>query len=117
MMIHLFIIIRIPKIVKCQTNNQSYYPPTDQFIADFLARYLTVLNSSVNVLIYCMVGPQFRNVLLKTLGLREIPEETRSIQCKEIIANVFIPFINILVFKSLLGRMIKFHILLNLSYI
>ena len=40
-------------------------------VMDQVARYLVVLNSSINFLIYCLAGNQFRSVLLSTFSTEE----------------------------------------------
>ena len=68
---------RIPSIVRCHKAGCHYFAPTNQFLVDFIARYLAIFNSSINFIIYCLVGSQFRNVLLQMLGLKinKIPED------------------------------------------
>ena len=48
----------------------SYYGPEWQLVVDMLARYLAVLNSSINFIIYCVVGKQFRCVLVTLFHLK-----------------------------------------------
>ena len=48
----------------------SYYGPECQLVVDMLARYLAVVNSSINFIIYCVAGKQFRNVSSTPLHLR-----------------------------------------------
>ena len=71
---------RIPSILKCHKAGYYYFAPTNQFLVDFIARYLAIFNSSINFVIYCLVGSQFRNVLFQILGLRilNISEEISS---------------------------------------
>ena len=63
--------------MKCHKAGYYYFSPTNQFLVDFIARYLAIFNSSINFVIYCLVGSQFRNVLLKMFGLKILntPEE------------------------------------------
>ena len=42
----------------------SYYGPEWQLVVDMFARYLAVVNSSINFIIYCLAGSQFRHNLL-----------------------------------------------------
>jgi hypothetical protein len=48
----------------------SYYGPEWQLVVDMFARYLAVVNSSINFIIYCVAGKQFRNVLLTLFHLK-----------------------------------------------
>ena len=48
----------------------TYNGPEWQVVMDVLARYLAVINSSINFIIYCVAGKQFRYVLLNLLHLR-----------------------------------------------
>ena len=48
----------------------SYYGPEWQLVVDIIARYLAVINSSINFIIYCVAGNQFRSVLATVLHLK-----------------------------------------------
>ncbi|XP_023333939.1 FMRFamide receptor, partial [Eurytemora carolleeae] len=65
----LYEVSSIGTILRCYSNNLKYYTPTWQWCADSVARYLAVVNSSINFLIYCLAGSQFRSELKKTLGM------------------------------------------------
>ena len=82
-----FLILNSPRIIlgvfevtllkaveQCYENGLEYHMSKQAYIFDFLARSLVILNSSVNFLIYCLVGSEFRTNLCKKLGIR------RSIQ-------------------------------------
>ena len=51
-------------IVDCfNSPTGMYFGPEWQHLVDMIARYLAVLNSSINFIIYCVAGKQFRSVL------------------------------------------------------
>ena len=50
--------------------------PEWQFVMDHAARYLVLLNSSINFIIYCLAGNQFRSVLLSTVTQSATPQES-----------------------------------------
>ena len=58
-------------VVHCVLSSPSYTVPEWQMVMDQVARYLVVLNSSINFLIYCLAGNQFRSVLLSTFTSEE----------------------------------------------
>ena len=55
----------IPDILDCYRNGCMYYVSSSRWIADHIIRYLVMLNSSVNFIIYCFVGSYFRETLIK----------------------------------------------------
>ena len=48
----------------------TYNGPEWQIVVDVLARYMAVINSSINFIIYCIAGKQFRGVLVTLLHLK-----------------------------------------------
>ena len=48
----------------------EYFVPEWQMVLDMITRYLAVINSSSNFIIYCVAGKQFRKVLAILLHLR-----------------------------------------------
>ena len=67
----MFPICRYNLMVECFTSPAaSYYGPEWQLVVDMFARYLAVLNSSINFIIYFAAGKQFRRVTLTLLHLR-----------------------------------------------
>ena len=48
----------------------TYFGPEWQHMVDIMARYLAVLNSSINFIIYCVAGKQFRNVFFTLFHLK-----------------------------------------------
>ena len=57
---------RFRLVVHCVLSSPSYAVPEWQFVTDLAARYLVLLNSSINFIIYCLAGNQFRSVLQST---------------------------------------------------
>ena len=41
----------------------TYFGPEWQHMVDIMARYLAVLNSSINFIIYCVADKKFRQIL------------------------------------------------------
>jgi len=82
-LVMVFLILNTPRIIlgvyevtqlkiveKCFKNNLEYHMPKLTYILDFVARFLVILNSSINFLIYCMVGSEFRSNLFAMMGIR-----------------------------------------------
>ena len=58
-------------MVKCfDSPFGSYLVPESQLVVDMVSRYLAVINSSSNFIIYCLAGKQFRTVFAILLHLR-----------------------------------------------
>ena len=70
MVLALYEVSTIPDIVQCYERNCYYYLSSRRWVMDILVRYLVMLNSSINFIIYCFVGSNFRNTL-KQVFIRE----------------------------------------------
>ena len=53
-------VTQLPMVETCYAAGLDYKLTKETYILDFLARFLVVVNSSVNFVIYCLVGSQFR---------------------------------------------------------
>ena len=86
-----FLILNIPRLIlglievtelntvkKCYEHSQDYELPKQTYILDFIARFLVILNSSVNFLIYCLAGSEFRSKLVIWIGWRRTERMSRS---------------------------------------
>ena len=75
-MVLVFLILNTPRIILgvmevselrnvelCYEKDMDYNMPKQTYIFDFFARFLVIINSSVNFLIYCVVGSEFRRQL------------------------------------------------------
>ena len=67
MLIALLEVSTIPTILDCYDRQCGYFITSKRWIADIIVRYLVMLNSSTNFLIYYFVGSNFRNTLLVSL--------------------------------------------------
>ena len=90
-MVLVFLTLNIPRLIlgvvevtelsaveNCYELGHDYFMLKRTYIFDFLARLLVILNSSVNFLIYCLVGSEFRAKLISCLGLRRTMLRTRE---------------------------------------
>jgi len=75
----IFEISRFRVVVLCVLSSYNYSVPEWQWVMDQVARYLVVLNSSINFIIYCLAGKQFRCVLLATFFSRQESPVLRQI--------------------------------------
>ena len=64
-----------PTVNWCYNKDFDYHPSVYTYILDFIARFLVILNSSINFLIYCMVGSKFRTKLLEMLKVKQTSSE------------------------------------------
>ena len=77
-----FLILNTPRIILgvievsqlqnvelCYETGQEYNLSKQDYICDIIARFLVILNSSVNFLIYCVVGTDFRTRLYSKLHI------------------------------------------------
>ena len=65
---------RVSRIINCFEEKGIYHIATWHINADFVARLCAIINSSVNFIVYCYAGKQFRSCLFHTL---------RSVICKD----------------------------------
>ena len=56
-------VTQLPRVEACYEAGLEYYMKKETYILDLLARFLVIINSSVNFVIYCLVGSQFRSEL------------------------------------------------------
>jgi len=56
-------VTQLPRVEACYEAGLDYYIKKETYILDLLARFLVIINSSVNFVIYCLVGSQFRTEL------------------------------------------------------
>ena len=62
----LFEVSTIPNILDCHQRQCRYYVSSERWVADSIIRYLVMLNSSINFIIYCFLGSKFRQTLLSS---------------------------------------------------
>ena len=63
-------VAQLREVEQCYENGLDYHVSKQTYILDFLARFLVILNSSVNFLIYCLVGSEFRAKLCSSMRMR-----------------------------------------------
>ena len=63
----LYEVSTIPTILDCHQRKCRYHISPGRWVADSIIRYLVMLNSSINFIIYCFVGSNFRQTLLRSL--------------------------------------------------
>jgi len=69
----LYEISRYEVIRACHEEVGNYMPPEWQVTSDIFCRYLMIISSSINIVIYCWGGKQFKTVLMSIICGREIP--------------------------------------------
>ncbi|XP_023335619.1 FMRFamide receptor isoform X2 [Eurytemora carolleeae] len=74
----LYEVTMIPSIQNCMLHECGYNPPAIQWKADVVIRYLVLVNSSINFIIYCMIGSRFRETLFKLIKFRKDMESPRT---------------------------------------
>ena len=64
-------VTQLSTVEECYEHGLDYHVSKQTYILDFLARLAVILNSSVNFVIYCLVGSEFRSKLSHSLRRRE----------------------------------------------
>ena len=77
----IFLILNCPRLVLglievtqlysvelCYHHHLDYHIKKETYLLDFAARFLVILNSSINFIIYCLAGSQFRHKLLHVVN-------------------------------------------------
>ena len=94
MILALYEVSTIPDIIDCYKNNCYYYLSSNRWMMDIVVRYLVMLNSSINFIIYCFVGSKFRNTL-KKIFLKEENSVTMRSRASSIASNHITPHISV----------------------
>ena len=61
-------VTQLNSVELCYHHNLDYHIKKETYLLDFAARFLVILNSSINFIIYCLTGSQFRQKLLHILN-------------------------------------------------
>ena len=63
MLLFLYEVCTIPNIIECYERKCPYYISSKRWLLDSIIRFLVMLNSSINFIIYCFMGSTFRRTL------------------------------------------------------
>ena len=83
MVLALYEVTTIPNILDCYRRKCNYYITSKRWVADIIVRYLVMLNSSTNFLVYCFFGSNFRRTLLSYLKSEKHPKEALNLIADE----------------------------------
>ena len=62
-----FEVSTIPNILECRRRHCRYFVSHGRWVADSIIRFLLMLNSSLNFIIYCFHGSTFRRTLFSMI--------------------------------------------------
>ena len=62
-------VTQLSEVAHCFQQGLDYHLYKETYLLDFTARFLVIINSSINVIIYCLAGSQFRNKLITILNI------------------------------------------------
>ena len=95
----IFLILNCPRLVLglievtqlysvelCYHHHLDYHIKKETYLLDFAARFLVILNSSINFIIYCLAGSQFRHKLLDIVSKisgKQMGERNRRLGLRE----------------------------------
>ena len=71
-------VMELETVKQCFEEGQNYKVSKYIYILDSVARFLVIVNSSINFIIYCLVGQEFRSQLCRKLGLPQTCSGIRS---------------------------------------
>ena len=79
MVLALYEVTTIPNILECYRRSCHYYITSNRWVADSIVRYLVMLNSSTNFLIYCCFGSNFRRTLFSYFKRKQSNTNTKLV--------------------------------------
>ena len=56
-------VTQLSKVEHCYQHDRDFHIRKETFLLDFIARFLVIINSSINFLSYCLAGSEFRKQL------------------------------------------------------
>ena len=62
-------VTQLSSVELCYENDLDYHIKKETYLLDFAARFLVIVNSSINFIIYCLAGSQFRHKLMAMFNL------------------------------------------------
>ena len=65
----LYEVSTIPHVLECYERQCQYNISSKRWLLDSIIRYLVMLNSSINFIIYCFMGSNFRRTLKNLIGM------------------------------------------------
>ena len=72
MFLALYEVSTIPNVLDCYERSCRYHISSKRWLLDCLIRYLVMINSSINFIVYCFMGSNFRRtlkqIILKTIS-------------------------------------------------
>ena len=71
MSLSLYEVSTIPNIIECNERQCPYQISSKRWLLDSIIRYMVMLNSSINFIIYCFVGSNFRSTLVQLVQKNE----------------------------------------------
>ena len=71
MSLSIYEISTIPNILECFERQCPYHISTKRWLLDGIVRYMVMLNSSINFIVYCFFGSSFRSTLMQLLFKKE----------------------------------------------